>query len=101
MSVCHLLYKNKQEIHHVIHLPLRNSFICDSTQGRFASCSKGDAKNPCFKIPDSLCSPHIYMEKMTPNHPSTSMSPLQKQIDIITCRLTSYDVNINKGKEKG
>lgn len=28
-----------------------------------ASLEKGDAKNPCLRISDSLCSPHTYIHR--------------------------------------
>lgn len=43
-----------------MHFPITSG----SLRVRAASCEKGDAKNPCLTTPDSLCSPHICIEKI-------------------------------------
>ena len=42
--------------------PLCFSLISNSKSVRSALGNKGEAKNPCLKIPDSICSPHIYIK---------------------------------------
>lgn len=57
--------------------PLCLPLMSDSISVKPESCKREDAKKPCLRIPDSLCSPHICMGTIAPNYPCTTMSAWQ------------------------
>lgn len=82
----------------IMYPPLCLSLVSAPISVRPESCNKDDAKNPCLKIPDSLCSPHICTEIIAPNYPSTTMSLYKIQTDDMKGKIVCQNLEEGEGE---